>query len=142
MQALDLNPLSGINELCFGMPAEQVSAILGKPEEVGEIEDLLLEKTLPIWHYHHLGLSLFFNDDPQEELIRLECRNKNMRLFGMEVLGLNLRDFETLLQNEQQRISERDKLPWGETCISCDELGLEAFFSNDRLQAISLVPGP
>lgn len=140
MQALDLKPLSGVNELRFGMSVDQVIAMLGKPEEEGEIEELLLEKSLPLWHYHHLGLSLFLDDGSPAQLIRLECRNKNMRLFGLEVMGLNLRDFETLLQHQQQRISEREKLPWGETCISCDELGMEAFFSNDRLQAISLVP--
>jgi hypothetical protein len=45
---------------------------------------------------------------------------------------------QELLKAQHYVVSERELLPWGETCLSFDEAGLECYFENKKLIALSI----
>ena len=59
----EINFGEGIGELKFGMTKDQVSSLLGKPDEIENIPgiDEEVNDDLVSWHYDNLEISLVFD---------------------------------------------------------------------------------
>jgi hypothetical protein len=129
--------LSGFAGLPFGSDPEKANAVFGSPDEESVLEDEVFNRPKLLRHYHALELSLFFDLSRNKQFCSAECKHPDTLLFGEKVMGTNEKTLLELLKKHNYTLSDREVLPWGETCLNFDEAGLEAYFENKKLIALS-----
>lgn len=133
----EIQVLTGFTSLAFGAGPGEAKAVFGAPDEETVLEDEVFNRPKLLWHYHHLALSLFFDLNNKSLFCSAECKHPDTLLFGEKVMGSNEKTLIELLKKHNYTLSEKEVLPWGETCLNFDEAGLEAYFENKKLIALS-----
>ncbi len=133
----EIQLLSGFNTLPFGADPGKANALFGAPDEETVLEDEVFHKPKLLWHYHQLGLSLFFDGSQEKQFCSAECKHPDTLLWGEKVMGMNEKSLLEVLKKHNYVLSEREVLPWGETCLNFDEARLECYFENKKLIALS-----
>jgi len=129
--------LSGFSSLPFGAEPGKANAAFGKAEEESVLEDEIFHRPKMLWHYRHLDLTLFFDLNHEKRFCSAECKHPETQLWGQKVMGMDEKSLQELLKTHNYTLSEREVLPWGETCLSFDEAELECYFENKKLVALS-----
>jgi len=127
----------GFSKLSFGSSPDQATSVFGEPNEVTEIEDEIFLKPKLLWHYHIPNMTLFFENVKKIYFSSAECKHQDTLLFGEKVMGADEKTLLELLKKHQYSLSERESLPWGEICLHFEEAGLECYFENKRLVALT-----
>lgn len=124
----------GLGAVQFGMPVEEVVALLGPAEEVESMENALDEPTT-LLHYNDGALTLFFEgENPMLQCIDLSDRKA--ALWGKELFALKEKEVVQLMVEHQYYEQDADEEAWGERRISFGEGNVDFFFENDKLLAI------
>lgn len=127
----------GIGDLRFNMPVEEVSALLGKADEVEDIDNAADEPTT-VLRYNDWGLTLFFEGE-SPVLACIDVANEECTLFGKEVFDMDERQIvEVMVKNgyAEQDVDEED---WGERRVSFPEGNIDFFLDEGEL--VSIVMG-
>ncbi len=134
---LAVNIKEGIGDLRFRMPVEEVSALLGKADEVENIDNAADEPTT-VLRYNDLGLILFFEgENPVLECIDVE--NEECTLFGKEVFDMDERQIVELMVKNNYVEQDVDEEDWGERHVSFPEGNIDFFLDEGEL--VSIVMG-
>ncbi len=141
-QSFQILPLFGFKEISFGSTPTHVKSLLGEALEESILDDEFLNQKKQVWHYPKLGLSFFFTLEPKLSLCSIECSNKATELFKQKVMDLDEKQFLNLMKENSYTLSDREQLPWGEICFSFDEIELECYFQNKKMQALSFSQKP
>lgn len=124
----------GLGSVLFGMPVEEVVALLGEAEEV-ECVDNAADETTTILHYEDGALTLFFEgENPTLECIDLSVDNAT--LFGNNVFDMNEKEIVQLMVKNNHFEQDADEEAWGERRISFGEGNIDFFFEDDELLAV------
>lgn len=124
----------GLGSVLFGMPVEEVVALLGEAEEV-ECVDNAADETTTILHYEDGALTLFFEgENPTLECIDLSLDNAT--LFGNNVFDMNEKEIVQLMVKNNYFEQDADEEAWGERRISFGEGNIDFFFEDDELLAV------
>lgn len=124
----------GLGRVLFGMPVEEVVALLGEAEEV-ECVDNAADETTTILHYEDGALTLFFEgENPTLECIDLSVDNAT--LFGNNVFDMNEKEIVQLMVKNNYFEQDADEEAWGERRISFGEGNIDFFFEDDELLAV------
>lgn len=124
----------GLGSVLFGMPVEEVVALLGEAEEV-ECVDNAADETTTILHYEDGALTLFFEgENPTLECIDLSVDNAT--LFGNNVFDMNEKEIVQLMVKNNYFEQDADDEAWGERRISFGEGNIDFFFEDDELLAV------
>lgn len=124
----------GLGSVLFGMPVEEVVALLGEAEEV-ECVDNAADETTTILHYEDGALTLFFEgENPTLECIDLSVDNAT--LFGNNVFDMNEKEIVRLMVKNNYFEQDADEEAWGERRISFGEGNIDFFFEDDELLAV------
>ncbi len=133
--AIDIK--KGIGDLRFRMPVEEVSALLGKADEVENIDNAADEPTT-VLRYNELGLTLFFEGE-NPELACIDVANEECTLFGAEVFDMEERQIVELMVKNGYAEQDVDEEDWGERRVSFPEGDIDFFFDEGEL--VSIVMG-
>ena len=127
----------GIGDLHFKMPVEDVVALLGKADEVENIDNAADEPTT-VLHYDDLGLTLFFEGE-NPELACIDVSNEECTLFGAEIFDLGERQIVDLMVKNNFAEQDVDEEDWGERRVSFPEGNIDFYIDEDEL--VSIVMG-
>ncbi len=124
----------GLGDIRFGMPVEEVVAIMGEAEEV-ETMDNAIDETTTILHYNDGLLSLFFEgDNPTLQCIDISVEES--LLFGKKIFDLTEKDIVKLMVDNKYYEQDADEEAWGERRISFAEANIDFYLEDDELLAI------
>lgn len=124
----------GLGAVRFGMPVEEVVALLGAAEEVESMENALDEPTT-ILHYEEGTVTLFFEgENPQLQCIDLSAEEAT--LWGKELFSLTEKEVVQLMVQHEYYEQDADEEAWGERRITFGEGNIDFFFENDELLAV------
>lgn len=124
----------GLGDVRFGMPVEEVVALLGNADEV-ECVDNAADETTTILHYEEGALTLFFEgENPTLECIDLSIEDAT--LFGENVFDLSEKEIVQLMVKNNYFEQDADEEAWGERRISFGEGNIDFFFEDDELLAV------
>ena len=88
----------GLEDLPFGATREEVEAVLGKPEEVDEVD--LGDEISIAWHYWDLGLSLNFDESEGYALCTIEVASPEVTLFDKKIIGMKREEVKDFLDSQ------------------------------------------
>jgi hypothetical protein len=125
----------GLDNLKFGMNRDEVSKIIGKPDELElDTED---GDAAEMWIYPEKELTLFFEGDEMPILVSIESGHEDTELFGKKIFDLSEKDIISLLQANQAGEMEIEDEAWGEHRISFDDLMIDFYMENGKLNTVN-----
>jgi hypothetical protein len=131
-----INLKEGFGNVKFGYTTEQVVNILGKPDEIEEIgEDF--DCPTELLHYNSMGISLFF-DTTEEKLVCIDINSKDATLFNERVIGKTSKEIVDLMIKNNITKQTMENETWGEKRISFQDYSIDFFFTNDKLESITI----
>ena len=129
-----INIKKGLGDITFGMPVEEIVAMLGEAEEVECMENAA-DETTTILHYNDGKLTLFFEgDNPILECI--DISDNSTKLLGKSVFELNEKEIVQLMVENKYFEQDADEEAWGERRISFPDGNIDFYFEKDELLAI------
>lgn len=129
-----INIKKGLGEITFGMPVEDVVALLGEAEEVECMENAA-DETTTILHYEDGTITLFFEgENPTLECIDLS--KEDATLWGENIFDMNEKEIVQLMVKNNFFEQDADEEAWGERRISFGEGNIDFFFEDDELLAV------
>ena len=94
---LEIKIKEGLGDVRFGMSVDDVTGIMGRADEVEEMDSATDEPTT-VLHYNGLGITLFFEGD-KPSLSCIDISNTECTLFGERVFDLDERALVRLMVN-------------------------------------------
>ncbi len=129
-----INIKKGLGNITFGMPVEDVVALLGNADEVECMENAV-DETTTILHYEDGGITLFFEgENPVLECIDISVEDAT--LFGENIFDMGEKEIVRLMVKNNYFEQDADEEAWGERRISFGEGNIDFFFEDDELLAI------
>lgn len=129
-----INIKKGLGNIAFGMPVEEVVALLGNADEVECMENAA-DETTTILHYDDGAITLFFEgENPTLECIDLS--EEDATLFDQKLFDMNEKEIVQLMVKNNYFEQDADEEAWGERRISFGEGNIDFFFEDDELLAV------
>ncbi len=129
-----INIKKGLGDIEFGMPVEQVVALMGNAEEVECMENAA-DETTTILHYENGGITLFFEgENPTLECIDISVEDAT--LLGKNIFDMGEKEIVQLMVKNKYYEQDADEEAWGERRISFNEGNIDFFFEDDELLAV------
>jgi hypothetical protein len=125
----------GLEEIKFGMFHENVTGILGSPDE----KDVENEEGIDseMWIYDDLQLTLFFEGNDEPELVCIETNHPDTTLFGQKIFELNENEIITMMQKSGGKELDVEDEAWGERRVSFDDAMIDFYFENGKLSTVN-----
>lgn len=133
---VEIRPKEGLGRLLFGDTMKKALEILGKAEEVEELEDNDCCPTT-VWHYWKSGVSVFFDKNNNNVFTCAEVGNADALLWGQPVFKMSEKEIVELFEKHNFRKLEKEVHAWGEKRISFDEALIDFYFENNILTSIN-----
>ena len=131
---LEIKIKEGLGDIRFGMPVEEVVAMLGNADEVENIDNAADEPTT-VLHYNELGLTMFCEgENPQ--LACIDIDNEECTLFGKEVFDMDERKIVKLMVANNYTEQDADQEDWGERRITFPGGNIDFYFDEGELVSI------
>ena len=131
---LEIKIKEGLGDIRFGMPVEEVVAMLGNADEVENIDNAADEPTT-VLHYNELGLTMFCEgENPQ--LACIDIDNEECTLFGKEVFDMDEREIVKLMVANNYTEQDADQEDWGERRITFPGGNIDFYFDEGELVSI------
>ncbi len=124
----------GLKELHFGIPIEDVVALLGQADEV---EDLSIdnEESTTVLHYYENNLTLFF-EEVNPVLSCVEVSHPETLLFGEKIFHMTEKQLVALMTKNNYFKENIELEAWGEKRISFDDAIIDFYFEKGKLNSI------
>ncbi|MBK6362340.1 MAG: hypothetical protein IPL63_08125 [Saprospiraceae bacterium] len=142
----EINFGEGIGELKFGMTKDQVSSLLGKPDEIENIPgiDEEVNDDLVSWHYDNLEISLVFDRLYDWKLVSISGSDAFYTLHGRSVVGIPLDEFEDFFENLGIEITNSEDLSDEDNpnfyLIESEDIGLLVWFDEGEAVEFQILP--
>lgn len=124
----------GLDNLHFKMPVEEIVALMGKADEVENIDNAADEPTT-VLHYNNLGITLFCEGE-NPTLACIDVSNEDCTLFGQKVFDMEERDIVKLMVSNNYSEQDADEEDWGERRITFPEGNIDFYFDEGELMSI------
>ena len=124
----------GLDNLHFKMPVEEIVALMGKADEVENIDNAADEPTT-VLHYTNLGITLFCEGE-NPTLACIDVSNEDCTLFGQKVFDMEERDIVKLMVSNNYSEQDADEEDWGERRITFPEGNIDFYFDEGELMSI------
>ncbi len=133
---IDIKIKEGFGNIRFGMSPEDITQILGEPQEVEnlEIDD---ENTTIILHYIENEMALFFANSRKPSLECMETSNRNTYIFGKQVFLMNECEIIDLFKKNGFENYDTETEIWGEKRITFEDAMIDFYFDDKHLSVIS-----
>lgn len=130
-----IEPGEGLDLLRFGMDTREIIDILGAPAEkdTDDDEDFASE----MWMYPEQQLTLFLEGEEPQVLICVETDHPDTTLFGKKIFEMSEKDLIALMTKNQCGEADIEEEAWGEKRVSYDELMLDFYFENGKLNTVN-----
>ena len=138
----EIKLLHGFCAMPFGAGKERATELFGKPDEIQNLKEDLLNSHSLVYHYWDFGFSLFFNSGDQPAFCSAEVDNRETLLFEKKIFLLREKEIISLLKENGFQLSNTEEHNWGEKRISFDEAGLDCYFENNKLVAVNFGMAP
>jgi hypothetical protein len=132
-----INLLKGFCNLNFGALAIDAENAFGKPEEIQNLEDPILDTSCTVYHYWEKGFSLFFDNKNDKKFGSVEVDNENTLLFNEKIFSLNEKQISELMLKNNFLLSDTEVQEWGEKRLSFDDAGFDCYFENGKMTSIN-----
>ena len=129
-----INLKKGFGDIVFGMPVEEVVAMLGQADEVESVENALDEPTT-ILHYYDGELTLFF-EGASPTLQCIDMSIDDSTLFGRRIFEMQEKDIVRLMVDNNYCEEDADEEAWGERRVSFGEANVDFFFDEGELVSV------
>ena len=126
----------GIGDLRFGMPVEEVVALLGTADEVENIDNAADEPTT-VLRYSDMGLTLFFEGE-NPVLACVDTCNDECTMLSERVFDLDERAIVRLMVRNDYAEQDVDDEDWGERRVTFPEANVDFYFDEGELVSIIL----
>ena len=134
---MEIKLLEGLDDIEFGTTAEDVAELLGKPDEIEELDEGDDELKTVIWTFIENGVTLFFDGEDPKLFSCVETDNKNTTLFGKKIFELKSQEvIDMMLAHGFEEVDE-DTEEWGEKRLSFDEALIDFYFENDQMVTVN-----
>lgn len=130
---MELKIKKGIGDIVFDMPIEEVTALLGEPTEVENIDNAADESTT-VLRYED-SLTLFFEGE-NPTLSCIDITDEDTTLFGSEIFDLGEKEIVHLMVANNYFEQDVDTEDWGERRVSFNEGNIDFFFEEDELMSV------
>ncbi len=134
---LVIRPLAGIGELSFGAGMQEITDLLGQPEDSEVITDGDNEVETLIWNYWEKGLSLFIEGSDNSVFSNCEVENTAATLFGVKVFGLDEASIIALMQENGFSDYESEDEPWEERRLTFEDAQADFYFLDGKLTTVN-----
>lgn len=124
----------GLDELKFHMPVEDIVSLMGKADEVENIDNAADEPTT-VLHYNDLGITLFCEGE-NPTLACIDVSNEECKLFDKNVFDMSEREIVKLMVSNNYTEQDADEEDWGERRITFPEGNIDFYFDNGELMSI------
>ena len=124
----------GLGELRFGMPVEQVVALLGTASNV-ESSLNAMDAPLTILMYADQGFTLFFEGE-NPTLHCIDICDEETTLYGENIFEMNEEELIFLMNKHGHTEPEVEDEDWGERSISYASANADFFFEDSELLSI------
>lgn len=131
---LEIKINEGLGDIAFKMPVEEVVGILGKADEVENIDNAADESTT-VLRYNELGLTLFFEGE-NPTLACIDVSNDECTLLGKEVFDMDERSIVRLMVANNYTEQDADEEDWGERRITFPQGNIDFYFDDGELVSI------
>lgn len=126
----------GVDAIRFGMPVEEVVALLGTADEVETIDNAADVPTT-VLHYNEQGMTIFCEGaDP--EVACIDVCNEDCELLGKRVFDLDEGAIVQLMKQGGYSEQDVDDEDWGERRVSFADANIDFFFDEGELVSIIL----
>lgn len=124
----------GLDELKFHMPVEDIVSLMGKADEVENIDNAADEPTT-VLHYNDLGITLFCEGE-NPNLACIDVSNEECKLFDKNVFDMSEREIVKLMVSNNYTEQDADEEDWGERRITFPEGNIDFYFDDGELMSI------
>ena len=118
----------------FGMTEDQITAVMGRADEVEHIDNAADEPTT-VLHYNDHGITLFLEGEPQV-LACIDVANEECELFGEEVFDLDERALVKLMVANNYAEQDVEQEDWGERRVSFPRGNIDFYFDGGEMTSI------
>ena len=125
----------GIDNLRFGMTADQITDIMGPANMVEHIENAADEPTT-VMHYEYQHLTLFLEGEPQV-LACIDTVSNGCILFGQNISDLNERALVKLMVEKGYAEQDVEDEDFGERRVSFPGANIDFFYEGTNIFAIT-----
>lgn len=84
------------------------------------------------------SFNLIFHNEDEKPLSTIEIAEEDLMLFNEQIMGYDIESLEALLKENKKTNYEIEKFTWGETGLIMEEEGVDFYFDNDKLTAVSI----
>jgi len=138
---------SGIGDLKFGMTKNEVTVLLGKPDEIENIpgfEEEEVNEELVSWHYDELEISLVFDAHYDWRLVSISGSDEHFTLHGKSIIGLDQDEFEKMLEDLGIEVTNVEDLSDDDNpnflLLESEDLGLLVWFEEGEAIEFQILP--
>lgn len=131
-----INVKQGLGDIRFGMPVEEIVALLGNADEVETIDNALDDPTT-VLHYDEADLTLFLEGE-NPKLSCIDTSDETCTLFGQSVFALDERALVALMVEHGYVEQDVDNEDWGERRVSFGQANIDFFYDGGQLVSVSL----
>jgi hypothetical protein len=138
-----IEPGVGLGTLRFGLKRNEITAILGEPDDVDVFTDEE-DYTTESWHYDEIELSLSFDEAEDWRMTAIAVSDPKFMLAGQQIIGMQ-RD-ELIEKLTAMNLGELSFEDWSSAelpdhkLISIDALSLNLWMEFDELTEIQWGP--
>ncbi len=138
LKKIEIMPGIGLEKIPFGSTADQIIDLLGEAEDEENLDDEEAGIKARSLNYWDLCLYFFLEDvDGKEILTGIQTDAKNVILFEKDVMKMNISQLKNLINKQEFEDLTETEESWGETRLSCDELNIDFYFENNKINTIS-----
>jgi hypothetical protein len=134
-EKLEIILKKGLNELKFGLTKDEVTKLLGNPDDKETIKED--DANTEIWYYWEDGITVFFGEEEDWRCICLETDNENAVILGKKISELKDSQIEELFAKNGYNEIETEDEKWGEKRISIDDAVVDFYSENGEILAVN-----
>jgi len=134
-EKLEIILKKGLNELKFGLTKDEVTKLLGNPDDKETIKED--DANTEIWYYWEDGITVFFGEEEDWRCICLETDNENAVILGKKISDLKDSQIEELFAKSGYKEFETEEEKWGEKRISIDDAVVDFYSENGEILAVN-----
>ena len=135
MENLEIKLKTGLNGFIFGDTIEKVTALIGEPQDVENLD--MDDESTTVLNYWDKGITLFFEDSNKPSLSCIEVSNKDATLFGEKIFLLSEEKIIQLMSDNGFNEYEVETEAWGEKRMTYEDLMIDFYFENNKLSVVS-----
>jgi len=129
----------GLGDIHFGCIPEVVRAILGEPDDVEELENVIDGSVESIvWNFPDTGLNFFFDAANGEPVLStIESDNLETVLFNAKIFNIAKDNLVDLMVENGYKEIEEDEETWGEHRVTFEDAQIDFYYADQELTLVS-----